>query len=151
MKFVSLVRISQMEIKVYLSITSDGSFNVAKIILARRRDAKQYPDSLKHNAYNDCGAQARIKHELYPMIQANASDVEIAKRVFDIKMNDEDEYLSSHCFYVCVFDYMGLIEMPGGKMKENRKTVAFGEKLRKRFYSTIKRNIVLHCILIKLN
>lgn len=107
-------------------------FLLANIILVCTRAARPRPDSLKHEAYSDCGARARIKNELYPMIHSNASDVDIAKRVFEIKMNDEDEYLSSHCFYVCVFEYMGLIEIPGGRMTQNRKLVAFGQKFHKR-------------------
>ncbi|KAI9586408.1 hypothetical protein GQX74_002255 [Glossina fuscipes] len=103
---------------------------LAKFIFAHA--ATQPPDSLKHDAYYDCSEKARIKHELNPMIQRNASDIDIAKRVFELKMNDEDEHISSHCFYVCVFEYMGLIAIPGGKMIQDRKTVAFGEKLRKR-------------------
>uniref|UniRef100_A0A1A9Z813 Uncharacterized protein n=1 Tax=Glossina pallidipes TaxID=7398 RepID=A0A1A9Z813_GLOPL len=74
-------------------------FLLAIIILASTHNAKQSPDTLKHDAYSECGTKARIKNELNPMIQGNASDADIAKRVFDIKMNDEDEYLSSHCFY----------------------------------------------------
>uniref|UniRef100_A0A1A9WKH8 Uncharacterized protein n=1 Tax=Glossina brevipalpis TaxID=37001 RepID=A0A1A9WKH8_9MUSC len=92
----------------------------------------QNPESLKYGAYSVCASQARIDYKIDPMIDRRASDLDIARVVFKLKSNDEDEFLSSHCFYYCVFQHMGLTVNPGGMLKTKRKTKAFGQSINKR-------------------
>uniref|UniRef100_A0A1B0AER8 Uncharacterized protein n=1 Tax=Glossina pallidipes TaxID=7398 RepID=A0A1B0AER8_GLOPL len=99
-------------------------FLVTKVGFARIEPTKQ-PDDLKIEAYYICAEQARIGLQLNPMISEEASDTDIAKKVFQLKTNDEDEHATSHCFYFCVFEHMTLISNPGAVLKPNKNTVAF--------------------------
>uniref|UniRef100_A0A1A9VUX0 Uncharacterized protein n=1 Tax=Glossina austeni TaxID=7395 RepID=A0A1A9VUX0_GLOAU len=110
-------------------------FLVTKVVFAKSDETKQ-SDALKNEAYHICADQARIDQQLSPMIDGEASDTDIAKKVFELKTNDEDEHATSHCFYFCVLEYMTLISNPGAVMKPNKKKVAFGKKFNKRLLKT---------------
>uniref|UniRef100_A0A1B0BJ27 Uncharacterized protein n=1 Tax=Glossina palpalis gambiensis TaxID=67801 RepID=A0A1B0BJ27_9MUSC len=104
---------------------------MTKVVFAQIHETKQ-SEALKYQAYYLCADQARIGSQLNPMISGGASDENIAKTVFELKTNDEDDHITSHCFYFCVFEHMALISNPGAVLKPNKKTVAFGKKFDKR-------------------